>query len=45
MRLTNPQITPILLDYKFYLFNKIEIVKTRDNKARLFGCIPISMKR
>lgn len=38
-------IEPKLFDCKFYLFNKIEILKIKNNKARLFGFIPISIKR
>lgn len=35
---------PKLPDCKFYLFNKIEILKIKNNKARLFGCIPVLRK-
>lgn len=35
---------PKLPDCKFYLFNKIEILKIKNNKVRLFGCIPVSRK-
>lgn len=37
--------TPKLSDCKFYLLNKIEILKIKNGKIRLFGFIPIAMKK
>lgn len=42
-KIVEPKL-PAMPDCKFYLFNKIEILKIKNNKVRLFGCVPISRK-
>lgn len=43
-KITAPKL-PELPDCKFYLWNKIEIIKIKNGKARLFGFIPIVKKK
>ena len=43
-KITAPKL-PELPDCKFYLWNKIEIIKIKNGKARLFGFMPIAKKK
>ncbi len=43
-KITAPKL-PELPDCEFYLWNKIEIIKIKNGKARLFGFMSIAKKK